>query len=469
MRKHSLPYISPHAAAGLPADSTVLLAYSGGADSRALLHLLAGECRKSGAVLLCAHLNHGIRGDEALRDREFCVASAAGYGVECVVLDADVPALAKEHKRSLEAEAREVRYQFFEKLMRGRGILLLATAHNSDDRLETLIFNIARGCGLPGLCSIPAVRPFGPGYLVRPLLGASKSEIVDYCRERGLEYVNDSTNDDINYSRNLIRHRIIPLLEELNPGVRESAARLAAASSDARDLILSESDAIIRGYEGDIPISDLAALPPALRAAALSALCEGQGAGIPEQIHVSSLSEMILKGREGASVSLSGRVRATLSEGRLKFLPDTRERARPTRPSFEIPLNEGVNLIEGGALIMMPPGRAADNIPGMRLLYSLPIPCPAPALTARSLREGDGIKCRGMTKRVRRLLAERGLPPGERYLYPIICDGSGILWIPGVATRDGGLPSGGGLLLYYKEEKASERQHTTDGANKQGH
>ena len=105
-------FTPPHELSGLPETTPILLAFSGGVDSRALLHLLARYCREHKAPLLAAHVNHGIRGEEALRDREFCIATAAGYGVECEVLDADVPALARENKTSLETEARRVRYDF---------------------------------------------------------------------------------------------------------------------------------------------------------------------------------------------------------------------------------------------------------------------------------------------------------------------------------------------------------------------
>ena len=442
--------------AGLPRSSPVLLAYSGGADSRALLHLLAGECRELGATLVCAHVNHGIRGDEALRDRDFCLRSAAGYGVECIVLDADVPALAKEHKQSLETEAREVRYQFFEKIMRERNIPILVTAHNADDRLETMIFNIARGCGLNGLISIPEIRPFGPGFLVRPLLGAKKNEILGFCRENNLEYVTDSTNYDTDYSRNLIRHKIIPLLEELNSGVRDNAARLSAAAAEACDLISLESDEALADFDRDVPISALAKLHPALKAAALARLCERAGAKSPETVHLNALSRLIDEGREGSALSLPGKIRARISEGFLVFTPDTREKIIIPRPDFKVTLTAGINRIPGGAILLTPPGENGEVPPGMR--ESGRITLDTHGLFVRGLQEGDGIKYHAMTKKVRRLLAEAKIPPTERYTYPIVCDSAGIVWIPGVAIRDGALSQSGGTLIYYKEEKATERQ-----------
>ena len=120
-------FVPPAALAGVEPDIPVLLALSGGADSRALLDLLAEASRRDGFPLLLAHVNHGIRGEDAIRDREFCRSLAEQYGLQIAVLDADVPALAAERGQGIEETARAVRYEFFERLMRERSIPLLAT------------------------------------------------------------------------------------------------------------------------------------------------------------------------------------------------------------------------------------------------------------------------------------------------------------------------------------------------------
>ena len=189
MKQYGLPFIPPHELSGLAADTPLLLGFSGGADSRALLDLLVRYRESTGAPLFAAHVNHMIRGDEAVRDMRFACETAATAGVHCFTLCADVPALAKQRGQGLELTARQVRYEFFGRIMAENGIPVLVTAHNADDRLETLLFNIARGCGLGGLCAIPPRRPFGDGVLIRPLINAPKADIVAYCRERGLALV----------------------------------------------------------------------------------------------------------------------------------------------------------------------------------------------------------------------------------------------------------------------------------------
>ena len=193
---------APHILSGMPADTPILVAYSGGADSGALLNMVLSYAKGSGAPVYAAHINHGIRGAEADRDEEFCRKTAEKYGIEIFVLRADVPAIAKMRKKSVETAAREVRYEFFSKVMLENNIPLLCVAHNADDNLETILFNISRGSGLSGVCGIPRTRKIRGGIMIRPILEISKSDINSYCSENNIEYVTDSTNLDDDYTRN---------------------------------------------------------------------------------------------------------------------------------------------------------------------------------------------------------------------------------------------------------------------------
>ena len=183
-------FTAPHILSGMLANTPILLALSGGADSSALLFMLCEYCKKSGAPLAVAHVNHMIRGEDAERDRDFCRSLAKKLGLPFYLLEADVPALAREHKRGLEEEARITRYEFFEKVMRENSIPLLATAHNATDNAETVIFNLTRGSGLHGMCGIPPTREFSGGRIIRPLLKMSKDEILAFCRENGIPFYN---------------------------------------------------------------------------------------------------------------------------------------------------------------------------------------------------------------------------------------------------------------------------------------
>ena len=206
----------------IPPGGGVLCALSGGADSMYLLcRLLEGRV-KYGWTVQAAHLNHGLR-DAAGRDEEFVRGWCGRQGVPLSVGRADAAAFAAREGLSIEEAGRVLRYAFLEETARQEGLALVATGHHAGDNAETVLMNLIRGSGLKGLCGIPERR----GNIVRPMLEVSRREIEDYLTARGVPHVEDETNGDPAYTRNKIRHRLLPLLEELNP---RAAVHIAAAA-----------------------------------------------------------------------------------------------------------------------------------------------------------------------------------------------------------------------------------------------
>ena len=201
-----------------PCD-TLLVALSGGADSvallRALLHL--------GYRCAAAHCNFHLRGEESNRDEEFCHALCNGLGVELHIVHFDTVEYSRAKGVSIEMAARELRYSWFEELCNEYGYAYVAVAHHRDDSVETLLLNLIRGTGIAGLTGIRPVN----GRVVRPLLSVSRAEIVQYLKALGLAYVTDSTNLQDEYVRNKIRLHLLPMMEELNPSVKEGLAATA--------------------------------------------------------------------------------------------------------------------------------------------------------------------------------------------------------------------------------------------------
>ena len=447
-QKTTLKFTSPHSLAALPENTPVLLGLSGGADSRALLHLLAEHCKSCGAPLYLAHVNHGIRGDEAIRDRDFCASLAESYSLPCFILDADVPALAREHGRGLEEEARAVRYEFFAEIMEKNSIPILATAHNSDDRLETLIFNLVRGSGLRGAASIPQVRKIDKGFVTRPLLDAAKSDIIRYCNENSLEYVTDSTNSDPEVSRNLIRHKIVPILEELNSSVRENAARFCASARESGELIEELTEAhISENLNGDIFNTEkFKDLSPAYRRAILSTLCRRFVGNSVEEVHISALDALICNTVGRGFISLPHRIRAAVEGDGLTFIPDPRC-AEDSSEDFEITLAEGENSFPNGIIVV---GSTAETDSADSITVDASY---AHRLVLRNYREGDKILLRGLHRQLRKLFSEKKIPVSERRSLPIVTDGENIPWIPTLAAADRVKSHRGITLTYYKKEK----------------
>lgn len=194
---------------GVTMPQRLLVAVSGGADSVALLHLL----KSAGADCVVAHCNFSLRGAESDGDELFVRELCNKIGVVCIVKRFNTKGYAALKGVSIEMAARELRYQWFSEIMQTEKISLVATGHHGNDAIETFFLNLARGTGIKGLTGIAWKR----GVVVRPLLFAQASEIIDYCRAIQLDYRTDSTNTDVAILRNKIRHQIIPLFNQVNP------------------------------------------------------------------------------------------------------------------------------------------------------------------------------------------------------------------------------------------------------------
>ena len=198
----------------LSGGDSVIIALSGGADSVTLLSVLNSLKEKYNLKLYAAHLNHGIRGEEADNDEKFCKILCENYNVQLFVKHIDVPKLCAEQKISAELCGRNERYKFFDELS-AKLNAKVATAHTASDNAETLLFNLCRGSSLAGAAAIPPKR----GNIIRPLITLTRNEIESYCAENSLSYVTDSTNMSDSYTRNKIRHKVIPALKEVNPQI----------------------------------------------------------------------------------------------------------------------------------------------------------------------------------------------------------------------------------------------------------
>ncbi len=214
---------------GLDKSQPIGVALSGGADSVALLAALTGE----GYPCVALHCNFHLRGEESNRDEAHARATAERLGAKIVVKDFDVAEQQRVAGQSVEMAARELRYGWFEEQARLLGLQAVAIAHNSDDQAETFILNLTRGSGVKGLKGMSYRR----GIFVRPMLGVSRREIEGYLAERGLEYVTDSTNLSTDYRRNLIRHEVLPALEEHLPGITRAILRSMEVLGVQNDII----------------------------------------------------------------------------------------------------------------------------------------------------------------------------------------------------------------------------------------
>ncbi|MGM9643399.1 MAG: tRNA lysidine(34) synthetase TilS [Eubacteriales bacterium] len=410
-----------------------LLALSGGADSVCLFHLLV----KTGARFAVAHVNHGIRGEEALRDEEFCRALAEKHGVEFHLLRADVPSIARERGENVEEAARNVRYAFFAELMRENGIPFLLTAHNATDNAETLLLALARGVSPSGACGIPRERELEYGRVIRPLLSFTKTEITEYCRANSHEFVTDSTNSDVTYSRNRIRHRVLPELEIINPAAAEAISRFTQAQREDGEFLDGLALDFLEKHGLDREKLCRLACPVAKRVLAISARRAGAA---PESVHVRAMLEAL---KSGAGVSLPGGVVFAVRGEKAEFAPECRipKRERSVYPDIEpIKLCKGENRF-GDAILNVVCSELTKDCPQVHNLSTkahINLDTIKEQLIARPRREGDRILIGGRHRSVKKLISERmsALPLEVRRALPVITDGEEIVWVPGLAVAD---------------------------------
>ena len=211
----------------------VIVTCSGGADSIFLLHIL----NKLGFECVVAHCNFHLRGEESDRDENFVREFCKKKGLTLLVEHFDTKQFAAENKLSIEMAARELRYNWFEKIRAEYNAGAIAVAHHSDDSIETILLNLLRGTGLKGICGI---RPRN-GFIVRPLLCVNRKEIEDYLTENGIGYITDSTNLENEYTRNKVRNIVMPILREINPQIDSvmlsNAENFAAAETIYKGVI----------------------------------------------------------------------------------------------------------------------------------------------------------------------------------------------------------------------------------------
>lgn len=204
----------------IKSGDTVVCGLSGGADSVCLLLSLNQLSAEMNFALEAIHINHCLRGEESDRDQQFCHDLCKRLNIPFNAVSCDVKGYSEKNGLSCEEAARELRYGIFREYSMGK---LLATAHNADDNLETMLLNLIRGTGLKGIAGIPPVRD----NIIRPLIAVSRLEIEEYLQKCGQDFVTDSTNLTDDYTRNKIRHKIIPLMKELNGSLTETNVRTA--------------------------------------------------------------------------------------------------------------------------------------------------------------------------------------------------------------------------------------------------
>ncbi len=417
----------------------VAVAVSGGADSVALLVTMAHARSETGIVLSAIHVHHGLRGAEADGDAQFVAGLTHQLGVPLRTEHGDVGVLAAERGRGIEEAARALRYRCFGELLACHKVDAVATAHTIDDQAETVLMKLLRGAWTEGLGGIAPVVTVEGGRIVRPLLAVSRAEIVTYLEARGHPWREDSTNQELTFTRNRVRYMLLPQMKEFQPRMAEQLAHMATVARDeeawwSRELarvlpgILLPGKAVRGGGRATstrpgeagvaVELERLRAMHPALQRRVLRAAAERVGAPLNFEQTEALLALARSEERAGkrARIELGAGVTAerTIRELRILRVPVESESALPE-------------------LLVPVPGALDAKEYGYRVVTGGGLPT-GETLVLRTPRAGDQIRLphsRGM-KTVKEVLERRGISAAERRLWPVLAVANGIVWIRGV-------------------------------------
>lgn len=423
----------------------LLIALSGGADSVCLTHILYTLSKELKISLYAAHLNHGIRGEEADKDEEFAKSFCKSLGIPFLSKTVKALEIAEAEGITVEEAGRRARYEFFYEVCKIGGQNVIATAHNRDDMAETVLMRIIRGTGIDGLSGIKYVREDG---VIRPLLKVSRKEIEEYCRENNLSFCVDSTNIDNNYTRNKIRNELIPYLKEnFNPNVTETLVNLSENAKADSDFLNSYAKRLYKRLGSPMPnrkpvvlhIESIGMVDKAIEARLIIAAAK-EAMGEEFNLEKKHINEILaLKNKDtGASLNFPKGLIVRVMYGWLEFRNENEVELNKTSKHFkndyvtEIQPGNGYQIEGSQGVIYVKSVALSDykRSPGDILLDEEKI---SGAVFLRNRREGDimTVFSDGRSKKIKSIFIDMKIPREKRDDIPLICQGNEILAIVG--------------------------------------
>lgn len=409
-----------------PPGGTILCAVSGGRDSVCLLDYLWRLGRERGFSVAAAHLNHGMR-PTAQRDEELVRRLCRQREIPFYTEKVDVYALCDAWRLTVEETGRRARYAFLHRTAASIGAAFIATAHHREDQAETVLLQLLRGTGPQGLTGIPPVRD----SIIRPLLDTPRAAIDAYIAAHDLPYVTDETNLDTHYARNRLRLEIMPQLLTINPSAPAHICRTADILRAENDYLDAQAAALLPDTGTALPCHTLLSAPAALRPRMLRLLAERLPVG-KKDFSAAHYRALEMLAQTGGTLSLPGGAAAVCRQGTLTLtVPDA------SRPE-ETPLHPGDNRVGAWHIRLsdtFSPGALAVR-PG--------------AWSVRPWRREDGLTLPGSRGRrsLKRLLAERGVPPEQRDAVPVFCLAGQAAAVPGVGVDASAVPEQPGNTIY---------------------
>ncbi|NQW18180.1 MAG: tRNA lysidine(34) synthetase TilS [Chloroflexi bacterium] len=442
---------------GITVGETLLCAVSGGPDSMAMLTAMVNLRESSNEKIpefVVAHFNHRLRGPESEGDARYVSDFCNEHEIICEIGTGDVADYAKSHPGGVELASRKMRYNFLRDAAQRHGASSIATAHTRDDQAETILLHIVRGSGLAGLRGIQQ-RGHVPGAeisdglaLVRPMLVVAKSETDAYCKAAGIRPRHDSSNDDLSFARNRIRHRVLPELRELNPSVAEALIRLgtaAGADHDALEAVVDDEWDVATHQHGAV-ILPLAVLNNAPLAIATRIIQRAYAEFGPdprhtlETVHIQAILKAT-RGGGGSSIELPDGVVVAIEYENAMMIRGP----KPIDYQY-LPIDAPMTLDVPGNLDLAPvstlftsltePPVDTSSTP-VSIAY-LDAPTENMPLTVRNWIEGDRFQPLGMTgeKKLSDFFIDNKVPRDWRRRIPLVLIDDRIAWVAGYRIAD---------------------------------
>lgn len=401
---------------------TVICAVSGGADSMCLLTVMKALSEKMNLNIAAANLNHSLRGAEGDGDSQYVETICEIRGIPFYRKKLDIGTIAKVRGQTVEEAGREERYKFFDEVSRRLGGAKIATGRNISDNAETILFHLARGSSGRGLCGIQYKR----GNIIRPLLDVSRAEIEEYLVDNAVMWREDSTNSELNYTRNKIRHTVLPRLEEINPGAVEKIVSCGKCISDDEEYLGELANKLISSAlvdKDEYSTSSILGAPAPIARRAAAILLEKWGAKDIDRDKINTFIDFCSK-PSGKQMDINGDVYVLRSF--YTILKQSREQER----GFSYMLRPGQRVNHENWEISIsitdtpPPPSCATAVFDAAQLFGI--------FTIRSRRDGDKIKLKGMegSKKLKELFIEMKVPQNLRRRIPVVAKGDEIIFVP---------------------------------------
>ncbi len=432
----------------LPPGSLILAAVSGGADSMCLLTALIELSEKRCFTVAAAHFNHQLRGDESERDARFVEAFCQVNNIRLYSGCGDVGAYARHEGLGIEEAARKMRYDFFYEAAKNIDAKRIATAHTADDNAETILLNLARGAGLKGLSGIPPKR----GLIIRPMLTVTRTDIIDFLSQRDISFVEDSSNSLDIYSRNMIRHHIIPVLRKINPRLTEHISASSELIRADDEYLNGIADKYIQdNCHGDahgaraLNASELAGLPKSVSSRVIR-LIYGNNLS---SAHISAVLALC------ASTSMSGEVMLPSGSAFREYTRIVFSHGCQTAGFAPVGLTDGSSAVipELGLTIkykrsvlthaaqmnsMQTDLLCSEKINKSFTTFLFKYDSICDKIVIRPRETGDKINLFGRngTKTLKKLFIEQHIPLRKRSLVPVIADSNGVLAVYGIGIDE---------------------------------